>query len=71
MKLNARTVNAIAKPGNTSAWGAACNVDKSLASSIITPQDGDGGGTPNPRNDNEASDNTAPAIPKLACTISG
>ena len=34
-------------------------------------QEGAGGGTPSPRNDNAASDKTAPAIPRLACTING
>src|SRR5690242_19982147 len=71
MKLNARTVSAIAMPGKISACGAACNVERSRASSIITPHEGAGGGTPRPRNDNDASDSTAPAMPRLACTISG
>ena len=66
MKLKARTVSAIAIPGNINACGAACRVDRSRASSIITPHEGAGGGTPSPKNDNEASDKTAPAIPRLA-----
>src|SRR5438105_12539806 len=71
IKLKAKTVRAIARPGKINACGAACRVERSRASSIITPQDGAGGGTPRPRNESDASDNTAPAIPRLACTISG
>src|ERR1044072_5932277 len=71
MKLKASTVSAMAMPGKISACGATCSVDKSRASSIMTPHDGAGGGTPSPRNDNDASESTAPAIPKLACTING
>src|ERR1043165_3583646 len=71
MKLKASTVSAIAMPGKIKACGATANVERSRASSIITPQDGAGGGTPSPRNDNDASESTAPAMPRLACTITG
>ena len=70
-KLKAMTVSAMARPGNSSSWGAICSVVMSRASSIIVPQEGAGGGTPKPRNDSEASDKIAPAMPKLACTING
>src|SRR5262249_18988609 len=71
IKLNAKTVSAIANLGKISACGAACSVDKSRASSIITPQEGAGAGTRSPRKESEASDKTAPAMPKLAWTIKG
>src|SRR5256885_302925 len=67
MKLNASTVRAIARPGNSKMWGDV--LKNCLASSIIVPQLGDGGGIPSPRNESEASDNTAPAIPSDAWTI--
>src|SRR5258706_2783567 len=67
MKLNARTVNAIALPGKNRTCGEL--LKNCLASSIIVPQLGDGGGIPSPRNDSEASESTAPGMPSDACTI--
>ena len=66
IKLKAKTVKAIAIPGKNNTCGAFIKVSSPRASSIIVPQLGAGGGIPNPKNDKEASDKTAPAIPSDA-----
>src|SRR5437588_269379 len=69
MRLTASTVRPIASPGKSETHGATRS--RSRPSATIAPQEGVGGGAPNPTNESAASAMIAPPTPRVAATITG